>query len=104
MAVSESNRLHGDFDFGRADIGNASHEISPLVNLDATIMQGAIDELQAASIEINMNQVNTWDEMKKITMLINYINGGGYRDNPPMYARRACRILSTHYPHLNWDE
>lgn len=104
MAVSENNRLHGVFDFGRACIGNASSEISPLVNLDSTIMQGAIDELQTASIGIDMDHVSTWDEIKKITMLINYINGGSYRDTPPLYVKRACRILSAHYPNLSWEE
>lgn len=104
MAVSDNNRLHGVFDFGRADIGNANNEISPLVNLDPTIMQGAINELRAASVEIDMDQVNAWDEIKKITMLIHYINRGEYPDNPPLYAKRACRILSTRYPRLNWDE
>lgn len=104
MAVSDNNRLHGVFDFGRADLGNASNEISPLVNLDSTIMQGAIDELQTASVEIDMDQITTWDETKKLTMLINYINGGIYRTNPPLYVRRACRILSSRYPKLDWDE
>ena len=104
MAVSKNNRLHGVFDFGRAGLGNASNEISPLVNLDSTIMQGAVDELQAASINIDMNQVTTWDEIKKITMLIHYINGGNFRDNPPLYVRRACRILSSHHPDLSWEE
>lgn len=104
MAVSDDNRLHGVFDFGRASLGNASSEISPLVNLDTTIMQGAVDELQAASVEIDIDQVNTWDEAKKITMLIHYINGGNYRDNPPLYVKRACRILAGRYPRFNWEE
>ena len=104
MAVSDNNRLRGVFDFGRATLGNASSEISPLVNLDPAIMRGAVDELQTASVEIDMDQVNVWDEAKKITMLIHYINSGNYRDNPPLYAKRACRILSRRHPELNWEE
>ena len=104
MAVSEDNRLHGVFDFGRAGIGTTSNEISPLIYLDPIIMQGAVAELQSASLDIDMNQAATWDEAKKLTMLIRYITNGHYRDNPPVYVKRACRILATRYPDLPWDE
>ena len=104
MAVSSSNRLHGVFDFGRAGVGNASTEISPLANLDPTIMQGVIDELHAASVEIDMEQVHVWDEMKKLTQLAHYIDTGNYNNDPPIFVSRACRILSTHYPELEWSE
>lgn len=102
--AEEDNRLHGVFDFGRAGIGTASNEISPLVNLDSTIMQGVVDELRAASVGIDMDEVYAWDAMKKLTQLIHYINSGNYHDSPPMFVRRACGILSTHYPRWEWSE
>jgi len=104
MTVTHNNRLRGVFDFGRAGVGNASNEISPLVNLDRTIMQAAIDELQAASVEIDMDQIHVWDEMKKVTQLVHYINVGTYHHDPPLFVSRACHILSTHHPELAWGE
>lgn len=103
MVVSDDNRLHGVFDFGRAGVGTASCEVSPLVNLDTTIMKGAIDELRSASIEIDMDEVTVWDQMKKLTQLVYYINNGNYQD-PPLFVQRACHIVSTHYPKWEWHE
>jgi aminoglycoside phosphotransferase (APT) family kinase protein len=104
MAVAENNRLYGVFDFGRAGTGTASNEISPLANLDSTILRGVINELRTASVDIDMEQVYVWDNMKKLMQLVHYINSGNYLDNPPMFVSRACRILSTHYTEFGWNE
>ncbi|HEX6462682.1 MAG TPA: aminoglycoside phosphotransferase family protein [Candidatus Saccharimonadales bacterium] len=104
MAVSSNNRLHGVFDFGRAGVGTINNEISPLINLDSTIMQGVINELQAASVDIDIEQLHVWDEMKKLAQLTHYISGNDYRDNPPTFVSRACRIVSAHHPELEWSE
>lgn len=104
MAVSADYRLQGVFDFGRAGVGTVSGEISPLANLDTTILQGVIDELRTAAVDIDMEEIHTWDEMKKLAQLANYIKAENYRSEPPLFVKRACDMLRNRHPELDWSE
>lgn len=100
IAISEDNKLIGVFDFGRAGTGDASCEISPLVNINPDIMKGVIDELRTAAVDVDMEGVHLWDEMKKLLQ----VTYGVSSPTIPSFVPRACRIIATRHPKLDWSE
>lgn len=100
MAVSATNRLAGVFDFGRAGLGDASYEINPLANIDTTILNAVIDELESNGVEICRDHIQLWDVMKDILKLTYAVKGKA----KPSFYKKALAKIPAQYPELNWSE
>lgn len=100
MAVSDTNRLEGVFDFGRAGIGDASYEVNPLANIDQTILRGAVDELNAHGITVEWEHIKLWDAMKDLLKL-SYAVAGKASQN---FISKALVKVPARYPELDWSE
>lgn len=100
MVVSNSNRLCGVFDFGRAGTGDATYEVHPLANIDPTILNGTIDELESNGATITKEHIRLWDSLKDVTKLSHGIVGKA----KPSFYRRASLKIPQQYPGLDWSE
>jgi thiamine kinase-like enzyme len=100
MVVSADNQLAGVFDFGRAGIGDPSYELSPLANIDLTILAGAIDELQTGGLDINREHIQLWENMRDTLKLTYAVTG----EATPSFIAKALLKIPACFPELDWSE
>jgi aminoglycoside phosphotransferase (APT) family kinase protein len=101
IILSEERRLTGVIDFARAHVGSIAEELSTVCDVDISLLEACVDELQQGGIETAVEHALVWRDMKYIhvgpTLILSgqldYQNCAAFRDS-----------VTSLYPNLDWQE